>query len=84
MVSHYWASTVSTLKMEAIKEFEKIVTELYRARGLIIDLRYNGGGSTEVAWHLQKYLTKKTLLPELCLGNKNKRRGQESKRKLDR
>ena len=29
-----------------------------KAQGLIIDLRKNGGGSTEVAHHLQKYLTK--------------------------
>jgi C-terminal processing protease CtpA/Prc len=29
-----------------------------RAKGLIIDLRRNGGGSTETALHLQKYLTK--------------------------
>jgi len=43
----------------AIREFEKTVKELYKAKGLIIDLRNNGGGSTEVAWHLQKYLTKK-------------------------
>jgi C-terminal processing protease CtpA/Prc len=42
---------------EAIKEFDKLVPELYKAKGLIIDLRNNGGGSTEVAWHLQRYLT---------------------------
>lgn len=28
-----------------------------KAKGLIIDLRQNGGGSTDVAQHLQKYLT---------------------------
>jgi hypothetical protein len=44
----------------AIKDFEKHVKDLYKAKGLIIDLRQNGGGSTEVAWHLQKYLTKKS------------------------
>ena len=42
----------------AIKDFDKIAKELYKAKGLIIDIRSNGGGSTEVAWHLQKYLTK--------------------------
>ncbi len=41
-----------------IKEFDKIAKELYKANGLIINLRSNGGGSTDVAWHLQKYLTK--------------------------
>ena len=43
---------------EAIKEFEKLAKELDKAKGVIIDLRRNGGGSTVVAWHLQKYLTK--------------------------
>ncbi|MFV0536600.1 MAG: S41 family peptidase [Dysgonomonas sp.] len=28
-----------------------------KAKGLVVDLRYNGGGSTDVAEHLQKYLT---------------------------
>jgi C-terminal processing protease CtpA/Prc len=42
---------------EAIKEFDKVSKELYKAKGVIIDLRKNGGGSTGVAWHLQKYLT---------------------------
>lgn len=43
---------------EAIKQFDKIAAGLYNANGIIIDLRNNGGGSTEVAWQLQKYLTK--------------------------
>ncbi len=43
---------------EAISEFDKIARELYKAKGVIIDLRNNGGGSTEVAWQLQKYLTR--------------------------
>jgi hypothetical protein len=42
---------------EAIKEFDKVAKELDKANGIIIDLRRNGGGSTGVAWHLQKYLT---------------------------
>ncbi len=41
----------------AIKEFESIAEKLDEAKGLIIDLRRNGGGSTRVAWHLQKYLS---------------------------
>jgi len=43
---------------KAIKEFDKVAKELGRAKGVIIDLRKNGGGSGEVALHLQKYLTK--------------------------
>lgn len=41
----------------AIKEFDKVAEELGGAKGIIIDLRKNGGGSGEVALHLQKYLT---------------------------
>ncbi|HCY74417.1 MAG TPA: hypothetical protein DHV28_00715 [Ignavibacteriales bacterium] len=43
---------------KAIKEFEEIANKINKANGVIIDLRNNGGGSTEVAWHLQKYITK--------------------------
>ncbi len=43
---------------EAIKEFDNVVDKLSKAKGVIIDLRKNGGGTTNVAWHLQKYLTK--------------------------
>ena len=43
---------------EAIDDFTRIAAEINQASGLIIDLRHNGGGSTEVAHHLQKYLTK--------------------------
>jgi len=43
---------------KAIKEFDKISKELDKAKGVIIDLRNNGGGSAVVALHLQKYLTK--------------------------
>lgn len=42
----------------AIKEFDKVAKELNKAKGVIIDLRNNGGGSTIVAHHLQKYLSK--------------------------
>lgn len=43
---------------KAIEEFDKVAKELDKAKGVIIDLRKNGGGSTVVAWQLQKYLTK--------------------------
>ena len=43
---------------EAIRAFDRIAPELKTAKAVIIDLRSNGGGSTTVAWHLQKYLTK--------------------------
>jgi C-terminal processing protease CtpA/Prc len=47
-----------TPEEDAIKQFDKVAKELNKAKGLIIDLRRNGGGSTLVAWHLQKYFTK--------------------------
>ena len=43
---------------KAIEEFDAVAGNVKRANGVIIDLRKNGGGSTGVAWHLQKYLTK--------------------------
>ncbi len=42
---------------KAIEEFNEVLKELKKAKGVIIDLRKNGGGSTAVAWHLQKHLT---------------------------
>jgi carboxyl-terminal processing protease len=43
---------------EAIKEFDKVAGQLDKAKGVIIDLRKNGGGRTDVALHLQKCLTR--------------------------
>ena len=41
----------------AIKQFDKYIPDIKKAKGLIIDIRRNGGGSTEVAWHIQSVLT---------------------------
>lgn len=41
--------------------------ELYKAKGLIIDLRYNGGGSTNIGVEILEYLTNDTIL----YGSKN-------------
>lgn len=46
---------------KSIIEFDKVVKQLDKARGVIIDLRRNGGGITDVAWHLQKCLTKANM-----------------------
>jgi len=43
---------------KALKELDRIRKEIKKAKGLIIDLRNNGGGSTAVAIYLQKCLTK--------------------------
>jgi carboxyl-terminal processing protease len=42
---------------ETEKQIDEAIKGCLKAKGLIIDLRQNGGGSTEVAWHLQKYLS---------------------------
>jgi hypothetical protein len=43
---------------ELIARFEKLKDTLYHAKGIIIDLRQNGGGSTNVAWRLLQYIIK--------------------------
>lgn len=42
--------------------FIEKLPELYKAKSLIIDLRYNGGGSTNVGTEILKYLTNDTIL----------------------
>ena len=42
--------------------FIQKLPELYKAKGLIIDLRFNGGGSSSIATDILKYLTNDTLL----------------------
>jgi hypothetical protein len=42
----------------SISYFETIKDTLYHAKGIIIDLRQNGGGATNVAWHLLQYIIK--------------------------
>lgn len=37
--------------------FTNLLPELYKAKGLVIDLRYNGGGSGSIATAIFKYLT---------------------------
>ncbi|NWJ52757.1 MAG: hypothetical protein HXX14_18030 [Bacteroidetes bacterium] len=63
-ISLEWKNNIAILKINTFAEkviptmdsLMKIVTS--QAKGLIIDLRNNGGGSTETALQLQKYLTK--------------------------
>jgi hypothetical protein len=52
---------IRTFGTDAIKnDIDSLALSINRkAKGLIIDLRQNGGGSTDVAHHLQKYLTLK-------------------------
>jgi hypothetical protein len=43
---------------ELISNFEKLKDTLYSAKGIVIDLRNNRGGGTDVAWHLLQYIIK--------------------------
>jgi len=41
--------------------FIGLLPELYKAKGLIIDLRFNGGGSSKIGTEILKYLTNDTV-----------------------
>lgn len=63
-ISLEWKNNIAILQINTFKEkyiplmdsLMKIVNS--QAKGLVIDLRNNGGGDTDFAWKLQKYLTK--------------------------
>ena len=50
--------TFNDLNGRLVPAFERLKDTLYAARGIIIDLRQNRGGSTDVAWHLLRYIVK--------------------------
>lgn len=60
-----WSGDIAILEINAFYP-ETIITKIDslaaiikdNAKGLIIDLRRNGGGSSNVAFHLQKYITR--------------------------
>lgn len=60
-----WKGNIAILKikrfipMSVCNEIDYAMNEInqQKCKGLIIDLRGNGGGITDVAWHLQMYLT---------------------------
>ena len=43
-------------------QFIQILPELYRAKGVIIDLRFNAGGNTRIGTNILQYLTNDTIL----------------------
>ena len=44
------------------KQFEEKLPELYKAKGLVIDLRKNGGGNTDIGTSILQYLTNDKVL----------------------
>lgn len=61
-------NSFSNIKIDSL--FVEKLPELYKAKSLIIDLRFNGGGSTNIGIEILKYLTNDTIL----YGSKQKSR----------
>ncbi|RYY97050.1 MAG: peptidase S41 [Chitinophagaceae bacterium] len=59
-VAYVSLNSFSDPKIDSL--FEALLPELYTAKGLVIDLRYNGGGSTEIGTDILRYLTADTAL----------------------
>ncbi len=63
LVELHWHGDVARVVLNsfaddsAVDEFEKLLPELHRACGLIVDLRGNGGGSTSVGARILEHLT---------------------------
>lgn len=54
--THYLAlNSFEDEKIDSL--FQDILPKLYAAKGLIIDLRYNGGGSTNIGFDILQYFT---------------------------
>ncbi len=56
---------------EALKAFESHLPEILSAKGLILDLRGNGGGSTRYGWDILSYLSDKPLKPTAAFYREN-------------
>ena len=51
--------TFNNVNGRLISAFDELIKDtLYTAKGIIIDLRQNRGGGTDVAWHLLQYIIK--------------------------
>ncbi len=56
---------------EALKAFESHLPEILSAKGLILDLRGNGGGSSSYGWNILTYLSDKPLKPTAAFYREN-------------
>ncbi len=53
---HYLSlNSFEDIKIDSL--FHDVLPQLYKAKGLIIDLRYNGGGSTNIGFDILQYFT---------------------------
>ncbi len=58
---HYLSlNSFEDIKIDSL--FHEVLPRLYKAKGLIIDLRYNGGGSTNIGFDILQYFTKEKKL----------------------
>jgi C-terminal processing protease CtpA/Prc len=53
-------NTFNDVNGRLVSAFDELKDTLYAAKGIIIDLRQNRGGSTDVAWHLLQYIIKES------------------------
>ncbi|ESU22429.1 peptidase S41 [Flavobacterium enshiense DK69] len=67
-IAYVALNSFSNEKIDSL--FIQKLPELYKAKGLIVDLRYNGGGSTTIGTEILKYLTNDKIL----YGSKNSSR----------
>ncbi|MEM8908105.1 MAG: S41 family peptidase, partial [Bacteroidota bacterium] len=59
-IAYVALNSFSEEKIDAL--FVEKLPELYKAKAIIVDLRYNDGGSTKIGLDILQYLTKDTLL----------------------
>lgn len=59
-IAYLSLNSFSNKKIDSL--FLQKLPELYKAKALIVDLRYNGGGSTDIGTEILKYLTNDTIL----------------------
>lgn len=63
-----WYDNIAYVSLNSFQDpkietlFIEILPELYKAKGLIIDLRFNGGGSTDIGTSILQYLTNDSIL----------------------
>jgi C-terminal processing protease CtpA/Prc len=57
-----YVSLNSFAEARIVDSFKKILPELYKAKALIIDLRFNGGGSSSIGKTILEYFINDTLL----------------------
>ena len=59
-VAYLGLNSFSNQKIDTL--FDAVLPQLYKAKGLIVDLRFNGGGSTGIGTYILRHLIKDTVL----------------------